>query len=128
VSRLLAVVVVAACSGRAPAPTPVTHHELPPPDAGLTTSHGPLDAPVDNKPTAAECTSAIDHLVDLDVAERPFDQRPSAAELDKARAELRSQLVAGCQQELTRAEANCLVHAASTEMSKACTGKLFRSE
>jgi hypothetical protein len=127
VSRLLAVVVVAACSGRAPAPTPVTHHELPPPDAGLTTSHGLLDAPVDNKPTAAECTSAIDHLVDLDVAERPFDQRPSAAELDKARTDLRAQFLASCQHQLTHAEADCVVHAASTELSKACTGKLLRA-
>ena len=123
--RLLAAVVVAACGGRAPAPTPVTPPDVARHDADDATAEAPA---TDGKATPADCTAVIDHMIDLDVAERPGDQRPSSTELDKARGEMRSQFGSRCAQELTHAQADCIVHAASTDMAKACSGTLFHAK
>jgi hypothetical protein len=61
----------------------------------------------------------IDHMIDLDVAERPVDERPAPAELEKVRGGLRAQLLPGCLT-LTRDQVSCITQAATKAAVQTC--------
>lgn len=123
------VVLATACGSRAPAPadphqpdntgtvgsTAVAHH-----DAGHPPSGHVEELPLDGRPTTDECETAIDHLIDLDVAERPADQKPVADELARTRTDMRAQFVPRCTRELTRAQTRCLTAGATAAAVQQC--------
>jgi hypothetical protein len=121
------VVLASACGSRAPAPA-----EPHRPDAGhVVARHADVgsadhathvdELPLDGHPTSAECEAAIDHMIDLDVAERPADQKPVADELAKARSDTRTQFVPRCTRELTRAQTRCITAGATLAATQQCT-------
>ena len=61
----------------------------------------------------------VDHVIDVDVAERPADQKPAPAELAQVRADLRASLLPGCR-ELTHAHVACVTEATTSTAIAGC--------
>ncbi len=110
------------CSSRAPAPTN--------PERGGTGSSGtPADrspgsgastpGPADTRVTEADCHAAIDHLIEIDMKERPADQQLAADQVAELRNQMRGAYVAQCREQ-DRAVINCIMAATTSAAVKQC--------
>jgi hypothetical protein len=123
VTRLLAVSFsLAACSSRAPAPTAPTGPDRGSAEVQTSSGSGSGSAavpPVDTKVTEAECHAMIDHLIEVDIKERPADQQLAADQKAEVAAQLRAQYLPACLQQ-PRATVACITAAPSSAAINAC--------
>ncbi len=105
-------VVLAACSGRAPAPA------RPDPPVGSGSGAGSAQ-PIATAVTEADCLAMIDHALAIDIQDRPADQRPSADELDKLRTQLHTSMLPNCLEQ-SREVVGCIRAAATRAAISAC--------
>lgn len=116
------VVVATACSGRAPAPTQTggtggAGGERPRPSTdGSTADRGSAG---DGKPADAQCVALVDHVIALDVSERPADQQVSTDQLTAMRVQLRETYVPQCREQ-PRPVVECALGAKTTAALRAC--------
>jgi hypothetical protein len=131
VTRLFAVVVLAVvplslaqngCSGRAPAPT---NPDRSGPGSNATpTDHGPgsgsgTPAPADTGVSEADCHAAIDHMIAIDMKERPADQQLAADQVAELRTQMRASYVAPCREQ-DRSIITCIIAATTSAAIKQC--------
>jgi hypothetical protein len=105
------VIVLAACSGRAGAPA----HPEPKPTGGS----GSAATATTTGASDADCDKLITHAVDLGIAERPADQKPTADERTSLQAQLRQAWSAKCKQ-ITSREYSCAIAAHTLAELDAC--------
>lgn len=106
-------VVLVACSSRAPTPA------RPTPDKPIGSGHGPAVSPAAAKVSEADCLATIDHVIKLDVEERPADQQLSADEVNHLRAQLRTSFLPVCLEQ-PRTVLACMDTAATRAAIRAC--------
>lgn len=123
----LALLLLASCGGssdkdvKSPTPEPAT---VPAADASPVSS-GDTPAPAADKLSEAECDGLFDHLFQIAVAGQvaalPPEEQPTAADIEKAKAQMRSQLMPDCQS-LSRAELkyDCYMAASDRASIEAC--------
>jgi small lipoprotein (TIGR04454 family) len=118
------VVVLAACSSRAPAPTgpdePRGSGEAAAPGSGNAVGSGSAAvSPGATKVTEAQCHAMIDHLIDVDVKARPADQQIGADEQAQVAAQVRQQHLPACMK-LPREMVACIMAATTVAAIEAC--------
>ena len=110
------------CSSRAPAPTN-------PERGGAGSNASPAgrnpgsatSAPTraDTSVSEADCHAAIDHMIELDMKERPADQQLAADQVAELRKQMRSAYVAPCREQ-DRAIVTCVMAATTSAAVKQC--------
>lgn len=109
---VVATCAVFSCSGRAPAPaTPTPPPPKPPTGSGSAT---PLA-----KASEADCLAAIDHVIEVDLKDRPADQQLSAEQVAELRTTLRGSYLRECMDQ-PRAVVACITAASNRTAIKAC--------
>jgi len=111
------VVVLAACSSRAPAPKrPVADDPT-----GSGSATGSAATPVTAKVSEADCLAMFDHMIAIDIKDRPADQQLSADQTAQVRAELRDTMLGECLQ-LPPDQVACVMAATTKAAVHACDG------
>lgn len=112
-------VVLAACSSRAPAPT----RPAPEPGNGSGSANavegGGSATLVSSKVTEADCLAVFDQMIATDIAERPADQHLAPDQVASVRVQLRDSLLAQCLG-TPQDQIACMKTAASKAAMKAC--------
>ena len=104
---------VISCSGRAPAPT------RPPAPPIETGSGSATEPPARPKANEADCLAAIDHVIDVDIKDRPADQQLSADQISELRTSLRGSYLRECLDQ-PREVVVCITAANNRTAIKAC--------
>lgn len=106
------------CSSRAPAPT---DPERPVAGRGSAAPEGPGDAtpPADTRASEVECHAAFDHMIEIDLKERPADQQLPPAQVAELRQYLHESHLARCREQ-DRVVIACIMAATTSAAVKEC--------
>jgi small lipoprotein (TIGR04454 family) len=75
--------------------------------------------PPSAKVTQADCLAVFDHLIEIDIKERPADHQLTAEQRASTRAAMEKELMGQCL-ELSTQQVACLRASATTQGARAC--------
>lgn len=109
------------CSSRAPTPTNPNDHGSGSGSAarGSGAGSGSAVTPPPAKVTRADCLAVFDHIIALDLKERPPDHQLAPDQVATLRTEMAQQLMQECLERLPHQVA-CIRGAATTQAVRAC--------